>query len=96
MEVTKEGFFKSVRSNVEVSINTVVRADAQLQVGSVAESVQVSGQAELLQTDRAEVRSQVTSETLKNLPLPVFRKLPGSVRYLAWFRAPPQPGRCFW
>src|SRR5205085_3972716 len=27
----------------------------------------------LLQTDRAEVRSQVTSETLANLPLPVYR-----------------------
>jgi hypothetical protein len=73
VEVTKEGFFKSIRSDVEVSINTVVRVDAQLQVGSVAESVQVSGQAELLQTDRAEVRDQVTTETLANMPLPVYR-----------------------
>src|SRR5437016_6818970 len=73
VEVTKEGFFKSVRPEVGVSINSVVRADVQLQVGSVTESVQVTGQAELLQTDRAEVRSQVTSETLANLPLPVYR-----------------------
>src|SRR6266849_3308198 len=73
VEVTKEGFFKSVRPEVGVSINSVVRADVQLQVGSVTESVQVNGQTELLQTDRAEVRSQVTSETLANLPLPVYR-----------------------
>ncbi len=94
VEVTKEGFFKSVRSNVEVSINTVVRADAQLQVGSVAESVQVSGQAELLQTDRAEVRSQVTSETLKNLPLPVFRNYQAVFATLPGF-APPTTGTLF-
>ncbi len=60
VEVTKEGFFKFVRPGVGVSINTVTRVDTQLEVGSVAESLQVTGQAELLQTDRAEVRAQVT------------------------------------
>jgi len=73
VEVMKEGFFKFVRPGVGVSINTVTRVDTQLEVGSVAESLQVTGQAELLQTDRAEVRSQVTSETLANMPLPVYR-----------------------
>jgi hypothetical protein len=95
VEVTKEGFFKSVRSDVGVSINTVVRVDVQLQVGSVSESLQVTGQAEVLQTDRAEVRSQVTTETLQNLPMPVFRNYQAVFATLPGF-APPQPGRCFW
>jgi hypothetical protein len=88
VEVTKEGFFKFVRPDVGVSINTVIRVDVQLQVGSVTESLQVTGQAEVLQTDRAEVRAQVTSETLQNLPMPVFRNYQAVFATLPGF-APP-------
>jgi hypothetical protein len=77
--VMKEGFIKFIQQDVGVSINTVVRVDVKLEVGSVTESVQVTGQAAVLQTDRAEVRDQVTSETLKDLPLSVYRNYQDSV-----------------
>ena len=93
--VMKEGFFKYVRSDVAVSINTVVRVDVKLQVGSVTESVQVTGQAAVLQTDRAEVRDQVTSETLKDLPLPVYRNYQDSVFAILPGFTPPSTGTLF-
>ena len=92
--ITIAGFSKFVRPDVGVSINTVVRVDARLQVGSIAESVQVTGQAPPLQTDRAEVRSQVTSETLQNMPVPVFRNYQAVFNTLPGF-APPSTGTTF-
>src|SRR5262249_4408369 len=50
-----------------------VRVDVTLHVGSVAESVVVSGAAALLQTDRADVRSDVTTDQLENLPNSIGR-----------------------
>jgi Carboxypeptidase regulatory-like domain len=54
-------------------INTTVRVDASLVVGSAAQSVEVTGQTALLQTEAAEVRSQFTTNSLSNLPLPLGR-----------------------
>jgi hypothetical protein len=56
-----------------VSANNTVRADVTLHVGAVAESVTVSGAAALLQTDRAEVRAEVTTEQFDNLPMSIGR-----------------------
>ena len=82
--VSKEGFQTVARNNVPLTINSVARVDLVLNVGVVAESVQVTAQAAVLQTDRAEVRSEVTSRTLENAPLPpgrnyenLFVTLPG-------------------
>jgi hypothetical protein len=93
--VTKEGFIKFVRQDVGVSIATVVRVDVKLEVGSVTETVQVTGQAEVLQTDRAEVRDQVTSETLENLVMPVYRNYQDSVFAILPGFAPPTTGTTF-
>jgi hypothetical protein len=60
--VSKPGFETFVQRNVVVTINSVVRVDASLQVGSLTETVQVNAQAAPLQTDRAEVRSEMVSE----------------------------------
>src|SRR5688500_18315529 len=63
------GFRSFTRSDIPVSLNTVARADARLQVGQLTESVTVSGEQALLQTDRAEVRSELKAEELVNLPV---------------------------
>ncbi len=82
--VSKVGFKTYARSNVEVTLNNITRSDISLEVGEVSETVSVTAEATLLQTDRAEVRSELTSQTLLNLPIPagrnyqnLFRTLPG-------------------
>ena len=86
--ISKEGFQTFVQRNVPLTINTVGRVDAKLQVGAVAESVQVTATGAVLQTDRAEVRSEVTSESLTNLPISPGRNYEGLFVTLPGF-APP-------
>src|SRR4051812_7418176 len=45
------GFKKFTRDNVEVNVNTTVRVDIALSVGALEESVTVTGEAPMLQTD---------------------------------------------
>ena len=57
-------------TNVVVTINNISRVDFTMQVGSVSETVEVSAQAQTLQTDRAEVRAEITTKTLTDVPVP--------------------------
>ncbi|MGH9852744.1 MAG: TonB-dependent receptor domain-containing protein [Blastocatellia bacterium] len=82
--VSKVGFKTYTRSNIEVTLNNVTRSDISLEVGEVSETVSVTAEAALLQTDRAEVRAELTSQTLQNIPIPpgrnyqqLLRSLPG-------------------
>jgi hypothetical protein len=84
LKVTAQGFRTLVRTGIAISTNTVTRVDAQLELGAVTESIQVTGEAALLQTDRAEVRRELPSVTLLNTPIPpgrnyqqMFNLLPG-------------------
>jgi len=70
VEITNEGFRTFFASDILVNPNNVVRVDAQLQVGAVAERVEVEATAALLQTDRADIHAEVTSEHLIDLPQP--------------------------
>jgi len=70
VEIAKEGFRSYAADSVVVSLNTVVRVDAALQVGSQTQSIEVSAQAASLQTDRADVHSEFSSKQLIDLPQP--------------------------
>ncbi|MFN7649039.1 MAG: TonB-dependent receptor domain-containing protein [Acidobacteriota bacterium] len=72
VRITKDGF-KSVTNSATVAINETVRVDLTLQVGAVSDTVTVEASSATLQTDRAEVRAEVTSKQLTNLPVPVGR-----------------------
>ena len=74
VEITKEGFTAFNRHGVEVTINSVVRIDAVMKLGAVTETIQVSAAAGALQTDRSEVRAEISSKILENVPLPPDRK----------------------
>ena len=87
IRVTKDGF-RTTTSEVAVSINTVTRADLRLQLGAVAESVEVTAMASALQTDRSEVRAEVSSRTFQNMPVPVGRNYQNLLRTLPGFRPP--------
>jgi len=73
LTITKDGFRARIEEGVQVSINSTVRVDATLQVGQVAEQITVAAQAATLQTDRAEVRGEVTTKELENVSVPLGR-----------------------
>ncbi|MFN3323207.1 MAG: carboxypeptidase-like regulatory domain-containing protein, partial [Bryobacteraceae bacterium] len=60
VEVRKEGFRVVRQEDVSIGVNTVTRADFELAVGQVVESVTVEASAVGLQTDRSEVRAEIT------------------------------------
>lgn len=84
LTVSKPGFNSVTRTGLDVATNNITRLDFTLQVGSVAESVMVSAASAVLQTDRSEVRAEVSGRKLEDLPVApgrnyqqLFRTLPG-------------------
>jgi Carboxypeptidase regulatory-like domain/TonB dependent receptor len=67
--ITKQGFEGYKAKGVEVTANNVVRVDAQLQVGTVSQTVEVqSAVAAQLQTDTADVHTEISSSALETVP----------------------------
>src|SRR5689334_8956282 len=56
VSVSKEGFQAYNARGVALAAGTTVRVDGNLRVGTVADTVLVTAESALLQTDRAEVR----------------------------------------
>jgi hypothetical protein len=73
VEVSAAGFGVSRRTGVEVTINTVSRVDVNLQLTQVGESVQVAAHAVALQTDKADVHSEISSREATQLPISGYR-----------------------
>jgi len=69
--VSAAGLQNYTQNGIEVTPNTIRRVDVTLTVGRVTESVTVEATAAALQTDRAEIRSDVTGNTLTNVPVPI-------------------------
>lgn len=88
LNISKEGFRGLTRSDVIVTINNITRVEGSLQIGSVSDSVLITTQTALLQTDRSEVRSEVTSKSLENLPVPPGRNYQSILRTLPGFTPP--------
>ena len=88
LTVKVDGFRTFTRSDLPVTLNNVTRADAALQVGQLSESVTVSGERPLLQTDRAEVRSELKAQELVNLPVSINRNYQYLLRVVPGFTPP--------
>jgi hypothetical protein len=73
VKVVTKGFRTMTQQNLEVSPNTVARADIRLEVGALTETVSVEATAALLQTDKSDTHSEITSKSVQNLPLPGYR-----------------------
>lgn len=69
VDVTLPGFQSFRAQDIAVRLNTAVRVDAKLNVGTLQESVLVSADAVLLQTETASVQTQTTRQQLENLPI---------------------------
>src|ERR1051326_9199321 len=72
VSVQKEGFATTTSAAVEVRSQANVRVDIRLQVGRVAENVQVTGQAPLLDTATPTVSSSISTKQLGELPFITF------------------------
>ena len=73
LTLAKAGFKTQREQGIVVVVNNVTRRDVTLQIGQVSESVTVQATASTLQTDRAEIRAEVTTKELLNLPTPPGR-----------------------
>ena len=62
--------FQPTNSRVELATGDRARVDARLQVGAVEESLTVTGQSPLLQTDSATVSSLIDQKTVQDAPIP--------------------------
>jgi len=67
--ITAAGFAKQVYEKVTVSVNTVQRVDAQLTMAKINESVTVTAEAPLLQTDKADVHTDLTAREISSIPI---------------------------
>ncbi len=85
--VTLSGF-KTFSRDVPVTINSITRVDATLEVGALSETVLVEAASPVLQTDRAEVRSELKAVELVNLPVSINRNYQYMFRVLPGFTPP--------
>ncbi|MEO8597670.1 MAG: carboxypeptidase-like regulatory domain-containing protein [Candidatus Solibacter sp.] len=92
VEISREGFQTVTRRDIPVTINTSVRVDVTMQVGTALQSVEVTGQTALLQTDRADVHAELTTNALTNLPLPPGRNYELLFVTIPGFQPPSQFG----
>jgi hypothetical protein len=73
VKTSLQGFRENVRAGVPVSIGEISRVEVTLEVGTVTETVTVASEAQLLQTDKADVSTELKSQELTAMPLNRFR-----------------------
>jgi outer membrane receptor protein involved in Fe transport len=73
VRVSMPSFRETIRTGVPVTVGQISRVDVTMEVGALEETVTVQSEAQLLQTDRADVRTDLRSEEVTNLPLNQFR-----------------------
>ena len=69
LTVEKTGFASAVADSVSVVVNSTTRIDLALRLGATTQTVEVTAAAALLQTDRTDVGSTLTSHEINDLPL---------------------------
>ena len=69
LRVTAEGFRSATREQLELQVGDVARVDFQLELGAVAEVVEVTGGAPLLATENTVVGTVIENKRIVELPL---------------------------
>jgi len=70
LQVEAAGFKRAAVNDIVVQVDQITHLDATLQVGSVAETIEVSGTATpLLESDRSTLSNVIDSEVVSNIPL---------------------------
>jgi outer membrane receptor protein involved in Fe transport len=68
IEVRQGGFKGAIRDNIALDEGAAVRSDFVLEIGAVSDSVEVSGAAPLLETDRPTLSTVITNQKILDLP----------------------------
>ena len=69
IRVTKDGFSASVRNNITLVVDQIAEINFALSVGSVSETVEVSGEPPLLSTTNPTVGEVIGDQQIEGLPL---------------------------
>jgi hypothetical protein len=73
VKVSLQGFKEFVKTSVPVEVGQPSRVDVALEVGAISETVTVASESQLLQTDKADVHTELKSEAITKLPLAQYR-----------------------
>jgi hypothetical protein len=73
IEVSASGFKPLKKTNVGMRIGQVNLQDLQLEVGGVTQEITVTGTAAVLQTQKADVHTTISSFAIVNLPTDMYR-----------------------
>ena len=89
VQVAAPGFQSSSVPSVTVYADTAPKVDVSLQVGQASTTVQVTGAAPLLQTDRTDVSTILNARAVQNLPnvnrnFTSFELLTPGTTYIGW------------
>jgi len=71
--VTAPSFQTSTVTGVRVAPEQVTRTNMTLTIGQLSQNIEVTAEANTLQTDRADIRDDVTIRSLQNVPVPIGR-----------------------
>lgn len=69
LKIEAKGFKTSIQPALTLEVNQRARLDVTMEIGGVTETVTVSGEAALLQTDTTQVGSVISASTIVNTPL---------------------------
>ena len=69
LKIEAKGFKTSLQPSLTLEVNQRARLDIAMQVGGVTETVTVSAEAALLQTETTQVGTVISAETIVNTPL---------------------------
>jgi len=83
LTVTSAGFSAFTQTDLQVSTNAVVRVNVHLQLQTSIESVTVAAAATTLQSDRSDLRAEISGREFRDLPVP------GARNYQALFKLVP-------
>ena len=73
IKASLEGFRELVRAGYLVGAGQAVRADLMLQIGQLAETVNVVAESTLLQTEKSDLNTQLPAVAVTNMPLGQYR-----------------------
>lgn len=73
ISVTASGFKPFKRTGIQLVIGQVNQQDVPMQVGAVTQEVTVQGSVAVLQTQKADVHTEISSYAVQNLPLNTYR-----------------------
>jgi len=73
LSVTASGFKPLTQKGIQIRIGAVVRVDTTLEVGAATTEVTVTASAAILQTEKTDVSTRLSSVATQNLPLGFYR-----------------------